>query len=143
MVVAILALVLSVLSIGWQAWTWKNSGPVVKVRVFNAVTDAATGEAENYLAVEAVNTGRAAATVTGWGIRLPDGGSIHKLHPLPISSTLPHRLEPQDKATFFIESDAVREQHHARNVAFEEMRPWVDLGTGKRVDARKAVPLLD
>ncbi|WP_205474450.1 hypothetical protein [Nocardioides sp. SYSU D00038] len=141
--ISLVALSLSVVSLAWQAWSWKNSGPVIKVNVSNAVTDAVTGTAEHYVVVEAVNKGRAAATITGWGFGMPDGGNVHKMVPLRISDPIPHRLEPHSKATYFIEGDALRDVHRDRSIPFNKMRPWVDLASGKRVQCKKSVPLKD
>lgn len=141
--IALVALGLSVVSLGWQAWTWKNNGPVVKIKVTNAITDAVTGEPEHYVNLEAFNTGRAATSITGWGIAMPDGGNVYVTRPLPISKSLPCRLEPHSKAAFFIEGDELRRVHHERNIPFDKMRPWVDLGSGKRILSKKSVPLTD
>lgn len=40
--ISLVALALSVVSLAWQAWTWRNNGPMVKVNVTNAITDAVT-----------------------------------------------------------------------------------------------------
>src|SRR3546814_712746 len=130
-------------SLGWQAWSWRSNGPVVKVNVSNAVTDAVTGQPEHYVVVEAVNKGRAPATITGWGIGMPGGGNVHKMVPLRISDSIPHRLEPHSKASFFIEGDALRDVHRDRGIPFTKMTPWVDLASGKRVRCKKTVQLKD
>lgn len=142
-VIALCALVLSILSLGWQAWSWSRSGPVVRVEVSNGVTDAETGEPEHYVIVEAVNRGRAATTITGWGFAVPGGANIHKTTRLRISDELPFRLEPHSKARFAIEGDGLREQHATRGIPYTKMIPWVDLASGKRVKCKKSVPLAD
>lgn len=142
--IALVALALSVVSLGWQAWSWKNNGPVVEVKVSNAITDALTpGDAQHYVEVEAINTGRAATSVTGWGIGMPGGANVYVTMPLRISESLPCRLESHSKAAFFIEGDELRRVHHERGIAFEDMKPWVDLGSGKRIRCKKPVPLAD
>ena len=142
--IALVALALSVVSLGWQAWTWKNDGPVVRVEVTNAITDALTpGDAEHYVNVEVFNTGRAATSVTGWGIGMPGGANVYVTRPLPISESLPCRLESQSKVAFFIEGDELRRVHHERAIPFDKMRPWVDLGSGKRIHSKQSVPLAD
>lgn len=141
--IALIALALSVLSLIWQAWSWRHNGPVVKVNVANAITDAVTGEPEHYVAVEAVNTGRAATTITGWGFAMPDGANVYSTRALRISESLPCRLEPHSKATFYLEADDLRRVRAERGIAFSGMKPWVDLGSGKRVRCNKTVPLAD
>lgn len=141
--IALVALVLSVVSLGWQAWTWKNNGPVVEVNVTNAITDAGTGEPEHYVGVEAVNTGRAPTTVTSWGFELPGGGSVYSTVALRISESLPCRLESHSKATFYLVADELRRVRQERGIEFTDMRPWVELGTGKRILCKKTVPLAD
>ena len=141
--ISLVALALSVVSLSWQAWSWKNNGPMVKVHVTNAITDAVTGAPEHYVAVEAVNHGRAPTTITAWGFALPGGANFYSTIPQPISDALPCRLESHSKATFYLEADQVRQVHRERGIAFTDMRPWVDLGSGKRVSCKKTVPLAD
>jgi hypothetical protein len=142
--IALVALGLSIASLGWQAWTWKNSGPVVEVKVSNAITDALTpGDAQHYVEVEAINTGRAATSVTGWGIGMPGGANVVVTMPLPISEKTPCRLESHSRAAFFIEGDELRRVHAERGIPFEDMWPWVELGSGKKIRCKKPVPLAD
>lgn len=141
--ISLIALALSIVSLAWQAWSWKNNGPMVKVNVTNAITDAITGQPEHYVAVEAVNTGRAPTTITGWGFAMPGGANFYSTIPLRISDALPCRLESHSKATFYLDAEQVRQVHHERGIAFTDMRPWVDLGSGKRVRCKKTVPLAD
>ena len=88
---------------GWQAWTWKNNGPVVAVNVTNAITDAETGEPEHYVGVEAVNTGRARKTAK-LGFRVAGRWERTPLAACESRSLLPCRLESHSKATFFLAS---------------------------------------
>lgn len=142
--IALVALGLSVLSLAWQAWTWRNSGPVVRVEVSNAITDAVTpGEAEHFVAVDVFNSGRAATSITGWGIAMQGAGNMYVTRPPRISASLPSRLEPHSKVSFFVGADELRRARQDRDVPFDQMHPWVDLGSGRRVHCKKPVPLAD
>src|SRR4051794_38334838 len=66
-ILSVLALILSLASLGWQTWTWARSGPVLRVKVAAILTDAGGLSADPafYLQTTVVNRGRAAATING------------------------------------------------------------------------------
>lgn len=131
-----------VTALAWQVLTWRRSTHRVKVFTSNAITDVATpGRAEHYVAVEARNLGSSAVEVVRWGIALPRRRNMWMTNSLPISARLPYRLEPGASTTFYVEGDAVREAQRQHGVPFRGMRPFVELGTGQRVHATRAVPL--
>ncbi|MGW4309502.1 hypothetical protein V6574_19285 [Streptomyces sp. SM1P] len=104
--IAILALVLSVLSLLWQAWSWWRSGPIIRV---TGGTDSPVFEGQrsdlSYRYIEAVNTGRAAATIEAFGVTLPSGlkpirhgqDDLDAVEPC----ALPYRLEPNSSARWY------------------------------------------
>jgi len=140
--VSIAALVLSILSLTWQAWTWRNNGPVLRVEVNNSFTDALIpGEPEHYVCVQVINTGRAAASVTGWGVEMPGGGNLVVLQPPYFSTKIPVRLEPHARADFYVGADELRQRAAERGVALKRMKPWAQSATGKKVYSKRPVPL--
>jgi hypothetical protein len=143
-ILSVLALVLSLASLSWQAWTWSRSGPVLRVEVTNMVTDAGStygGTPEHYVEVKAVNRGRAAATIQTWGIEVPGGGSIFVMQPLSFSQRLPARVEPHSSASFHIAGDEIWKVSAEKGIPLTKMRPWVQPASGKRIYAKRPVPL--
>lgn len=147
MILSSLALVLSLASLGWQAWTWLRSGPVLRVEVSNIITDAGStsaygaGTPEHYVQVTVVNRGRAAATINTWGIETPGGKNLFVTQPLPFSDRLPARVEPHSSLSMHILGDELRRQAAEHRIPFHAMRAWVRPATGKQVYAKKSIPL--
>jgi hypothetical protein len=69
---SIIAIVLSVTSLGWQVISWKLSGPVVKITANQALPTYGPELGDPHVCVTARNQGRAPVTVNGWGLRFPD-----------------------------------------------------------------------
>jgi hypothetical protein len=62
--------------------------------------------------------------------------------PAAWSTSLPFVLEPGGKpAELLVPVDGLRQVHQERGIPFDRMRPWVDLGDGRRVYSKKTVPL--
>lgn len=120
LVLAIVGTVTGVLSLAWQTYTWKKSGPDVKVTATNTFPVFGDNLGEHHLTVTAANTGRAPITVTVWGIEMPGHGSIITRVPIPWSTPLPHRLEPHSSADFHMEAHEVRTAAHKYGVRYEE-----------------------
>jgi hypothetical protein len=92
--IAIAALVLSVLSLGWQIWTWRHAGALVHVTA-NQSLPVYRGEVGTpHVQIAATNKGRGPTTVTSWGLRMPDGNDMTVLYQLPWSSPLPFAIPP-------------------------------------------------
>ena len=56
--------------------------------------------------------------------------------PIRWSTQLPHRLEAQSAAAFYVEKAEMEQAHLQHKVAYADMRPFVTLGTGERVSSR-------
>lgn len=138
-VLATSALVLSLASLGWQAWTWLHSGPVIRVHTSNTITPGYG--AGHYVEVKAINHGRAAATITNWGIAVSDRENLFVTQRLPMSDDLPARVEPHASVSMYVEADELRRVAAERRVPFAVMKPWVQSATGRKTYASKGVPL--
>lgn len=141
LVMSILAVVLSAVSIAWQAWSWRRSGPVLRVTAAASVVGTSDDDVEHFVSVTVANTGRAAATVEGWGFNLRNGGDYVVLRPPPFSARVPTRIEPHASATFFVGADGLRQRIIEAGVAFEDVRPFVRTAAGERVFSKEPVPL--
>ena len=91
-------------SLAWQVWTWKQSGPRIKVTVRNVFPIHGLALGARSFQIAATNHGGAAAEVTGSGIRLPDGSDIVMFEPMP-GSDGPGRIESQGQRRFFYPCD--------------------------------------
>jgi hypothetical protein len=151
-VISVIALMLSLASLSWQAWSWLRSGPVLRVQVTNILADSGrtsaygNSELENYVEVTVINHGRAAATINTWGIRMPSGENMFVIQPIYFSERLPARVEPHASLSLHVEADELRKHSARHGIPFKAMRPWVQSATGKKVYAKslfwnRGVPL--
>jgi hypothetical protein len=121
LIVAVIAVCLSVFSLSWQLVSFVLSGPRIRVQLDQAFRDPVQGamlvttpEAivgglgklrelgylEHVVLVRVANTGRTAATVERWNIRFGNGALY--LHPAsdPVNLRVPARLEPHSSVTW-------------------------------------------
>lgn len=136
--VAVMALLLSLASLLWQAYTWRAAGAVVRVVVKGAVI----GTEPPILAssVGVTNRGRAAVQVTGVvfeeAVRRPSQQLVI-FRPLPWSKPLPFDLPAQSSATWLYRATEVGGL--AREHGAERLRAVVRLGNGRSARS-KAFP---
>jgi len=136
-VISIVALVVSAASLAWQVASWKRSGPVVKVTAAQLLPVFDHGPGDWHIAVTARNSGRAPVTVTGWGLRFPDGQTYTMLVNLPWSTPLDHRLDAGTEGSWMIATEDVKRECAARGIRYQDLTAFVRLGNGRTVDARE------
>jgi hypothetical protein len=132
-IISICALVVSVVSLSWQVVSWLRAGPVIKVKGHSSFPYVGGVVGDHHLSVTATNEGRAAATITGWGLALPNGSSIvpHSA-PLPGVPDLPHRLESHAEASWHVLHTELVHACTAQGVDISQVRPFVHVaGRGK------------
>ncbi|GAA2845478.1 hypothetical protein Acy02nite_46920 [Actinoplanes cyaneus] len=135
-VLSIIAIGMSTVSLGWQIVSWRRSGALIRATVNQALVGHEGIWCTN---VTARNLGRMAVSVTNWGYQLPGrkAGNIFMTRPLPISPTLPHRLEAGAEVSFYMETDAIQQVCKQKGLPYQRVRAWVDLGDGRRIKARR------
>jgi hypothetical protein len=137
LLISIAALVLSIVSLSWQIWSWTRSGPVLQVSVTHSLpTYGPGGVGDWHTTVTAVNIGRSPVTVTSWGFETPDGGSIILTRPVNWSDPLPFRIESHASGSWHIPQDEIRSACQENGVRHQDIRAWVSSASG-RVYARK------
>jgi hypothetical protein len=141
LIVAILALLASIASLAWQVYSWRRSGPHVKVTVSNAIPMFDHGPGEHHIDVTAANRGRAATTVLSWGFSLPGDQSVVVTNASNWSAPLPHRLEPGSEASWSVEAAEIRQVAAEHGLRFSEIVPFVRVAGGARIHAKHGVPL--
>ena len=144
---AIIAIVLSASSLGWQAWSWWRDGPVIRLSSVYAMPvfgpPGAQEFGDDYIQVTVANNGRAPATLKNWGIDLGNKRNAFPGSPLSWTTPLGSRIEPHSSAQLAILVDEARRISREERVPYDKMRPWVELGNGKQVRSRKGLPLAD
>ena len=76
-------------------------------------------------------------TVDRWGLRLPDGGAMVSLNPVPGSSPVPLRLEPRAHGSWLLPTHEVARFCAERGVRQQNMIAFVDLADGRTIKAKK------
>ncbi|MFE5840349.1 hypothetical protein ACFQ7N_01720 [Streptomyces niveus] len=141
-VISIVALAVSVVSITWQTWSWLRSGPVIRVSTSNSIPTYGDQLGAQHLTVTAENRGRAAATIEGWGLLLPNDGKIIAIgDPLLGAPSLPHRLDSHSSASWYMLFADVARHCEERGVAPSDVQAFVRVsGQGLRT-GRKGLPM--
>ena len=123
LVLAVVGAVLSMVSLAWQAATWRLSGPRVRARMLVGATNgsqygtvpvtkdwhrsvdgfAEHGMLHRLIGVEVRNVGRAATSVVGYKIALGGGVKIGVTAPPPGTPPLPHRLEAESMVFYYLD----------------------------------------
>jgi hypothetical protein len=97
---------------------------------------------DHHVSVEAVNTGDRSITITGWGVKLPEGRHIVVTHPPNWATPLPHELRPgAAPARFLMLAEDLRRLERENGISYGDMRPYVTLADGTEVLADRRVPL--
>ncbi|GAB3081232.1 hypothetical protein [Micromonospora schwarzwaldensis] len=133
-ILSVIAIVMSSITLTWQIISWRRTGAVVKVTAKLGFVPGLDG---NFVVIEASNSGRTAVTVTGYGLKCPDGGNLIQFDRVPLSAEIPHRLEPGAEASWLMPIENVQAVCAERGVRYQDVVAWVRLGSGGTVMARK------
>ena len=135
LIVSVVALVFSLASLIWQAWSWYRSGPVVTLKTSWAYGVGGL-DGGTWVGVTAHNSGRVAAQVTSWGFETPHGSQLVIPVPLPISKPLPYTLEAHSDGSWYMGVAELEAACAAAGTRIENLRAHVTLGSGKKIRAR-------
>ena len=136
--IAIAALVLSVLSLGWQIWTWRHVGALVHVTANQSIPVYRGEVGAPHVQIAATNKGRGPTTVTSWGLRMPDGNDMTVLYQLPWSSPLPFAIPPGGAGgTWFLETDKAQDACQRAGLDHRQLQAWVRLSDGRQILAKQ------
>jgi hypothetical protein len=125
-VISICALVVSLVSLGWQVVSWLRTGPVIKVKAHSAMPVVQGVMGDHHTAVTVENRGRGPATVTSWGFVGPNDRSlVTESARLPGVEPLPHRLESHTEASWYIRYDDLGAACRDYGIQRSELRPFV------------------
>jgi hypothetical protein len=137
LVIAIIGAVTGIGSLAWQVVTFRQSGPVVTVTATQAMPTYGAEVGDPHVDVTARNTGRSPVTVTGWGLRFPDGQGMIFPNALRWSTSLPHRLEPGANASWYWPTEEVKRASAERGVRYQDLTAYVNLADGRTINAKR------
>ncbi len=162
LIFAVFGLVLAVLSLAWQAVTWRLSGSRVQVDMLVGATNGSKdgtvvvdarwragveqfedlGMHHRLLAIRIRNTGRAATSLVSYHAALDTGPRIGAVGVPAGPPLLPHRLEAESEVLYYLDFDQLL--HALAGLHNSEQRPksvrmQAVLGSGKTVSS-KPVP---
>jgi hypothetical protein len=146
-VTGIVGALTGVASLGWQLVTHRSSGRLVKVTCAYSMparigADGKPIFADDQVSVIVTNASGAPVTVTNYGVSLDRKENLFVLAPSVFATRLPFVLEPGGTpAELMVAVDHLRQVHQERGIPFSRMRPWVELGDGRRVYSKRTVPL--
>src|ERR1700728_1334440 len=133
-------------ALGWQVYTWRRSGPVVKVSVYDSPASRpdedfvlqVAPDVTRMLVVTARNFGRSDACLVGWGFWLgnnqyPDRERAMWPHEFPLSSKVPFDLLPNRAAHFYYPKTSIAER--MSKMGYTTARGYVGLATGEVLKA--------
>jgi hypothetical protein len=139
-----------VISLAWQIIVHRRSGRLVSVESSYIVPVYGPPHAPEFhdddqIAIIISNRGGAPVTVTNYGVAMGGKGSKNNLFVmdrLVWAIKLPTSVEPGgEPAQLLVPVAELRKARQEHGIPFRKMRPWVDLGDGRRVYSKKAVPL--
>ena len=139
-----------VVSLAWQIVTHRRSGRLVAVESSYIIPvygphHAPAFHDDHQVAITVSNRGGAPVTVTNYGVAMGGKRSKNNLFVMehPIWATrLPMSVEPGgEPVQVLVPVVELRRTHEEHGIPFRKMRPWVDLGDGRRAYSKNAVPL--
>jgi hypothetical protein len=146
LIVSVLAAVASVAAVAVAIWTHKQQGSRIECRWTNAfpVWDGHMGEW--HISVEAVNLGRSAATISGWGFVTldlrgkPTNSRIVSMVPPPAwQPQLPLRLDGESSGSWLMHVDELKATLLQHGSPTTRIKAYVQTGTGRMVVSKKMV----
>lgn len=136
-------------SLAWQIIAHRKAGRLVSVKatyllpVYGQNRNECHGD--DLIGIQVFNRGGSAVAVINYGVRLGSRRqerNAFEVNKHVLSTPLPAMVEPGGPPALFTMSvDGLRQLHDDEGIPFGQMRPWVDLGDGRRVFATNSVPL--
>jgi hypothetical protein len=123
--------------------TWRMPRHKVVVRVTNSFfLEESNSVVPHMVCVKAINLGKDPVGVVSWGIDVVHG-NLSVFRPFPHTTRLPHELNSNQEAIFFVEASELYKCQSELGVSFNKMKPWVTLATGQRIRCRRGIPLAE
>lgn len=135
LIIAILSLAMSAFALGWQVLLYLLTSARVRVSGGWAYP-IGMGSYDRLYAITAVNSGRQAVTIQGFGIAAPGDMQLIEPSGAPWNPQLPHRLEPGDEVGWHMDANGVARTCREHNVDMRRLKPFVRLPGSKRATGK-------
>ncbi|WBT08123.1 hypothetical protein PAB09_09495 [Corynebacterium sp. SCR221107] len=134
LIVSIVALIVSGVSVGWNAYAWISSGARLKVEVSNAVTAGPYGT-HRFLGIDVANRGRLETTISAIDFPLADKRTLVLFPQAFIMNHPPKTLAPGASEAFLIPDSELVPLLIDEKVEVESMKVRVRTGHGDFVES--------
>lgn len=134
----------------WQVVAHRRAGRLVSVLPSYVIPVYGPAHAPEFhdddqIALTVTNRGGAPVTVLNYGVAIGSRGKVANLFVVErhaLTTPLPAVVEPGGQPVqLTIPVDRLRQTHRDQGTPFRKMRPWVDLGDGRRIYSKRPVPL--
>lgn len=128
----LVALAVSLVTLGWTIWVRHRDNARLEVRVtsFDILGPQPSGR-KRYVATEATNVGRAGKTViNNFHLRIPGGPFMMKADSALPTVTLPAHVEPGQSVTFVWNATELAEVCVKHDITPDQLRPGAQTGHG-------------
>ncbi|OZF28352.1 hypothetical protein CH296_19725 [Rhodococcus sp. 14-2496-1d] len=129
LIISCLALLTALGSIGWQIYSWRRNGPKVEVSAHLGFVTGPGGQ--NFIAIEATNSGRLETMVQSFYFQLPEGRTLQPTGSYIKTTVLPARLSPGDQVSYYFNPNDIDQQLASAGLTRSDLQPAVRTGHGK------------
>jgi hypothetical protein len=148
-VATVIAALVGVVTLIWQVAVHRKSGRKIDVKSTYTMPyfEDSGFHDDDFVEIAVTNTGGKPITVTNYAVGLEgkkSGDNMWITKPPAWATRLPATVEPGGApAKFLVPVSELRKAHKFRNLPFNKMVPWVELGDGRKVYSTNPVPLKD
>lgn len=145
LVVSIVSAFGAVAAVWVSIWTHRQQGSRIECVWSNAFPVYGPELGERHIQVQAINHGRSATTIAGWGLEIVDAQGkptdrtiiIFKMPPW--QPQLPHRLDSESSAGWLMPFDELQGMIAKQSEPVHGLLAYVQTGTGRRIYSGKLV----
>lgn len=146
----LVAAVATIVGLAWQIWSHHRHSRRISIQVSYAIPiygepDKPVFLNDDQVSIDVTNRGDNAATVVSFGVAIGKRGALGNLtvtRPHAMCSKLPAKLLPgESPVQLAVPVEDLRRFHAESGVPYREMRPWVRLGDGRKISAKRTIPL--
>lgn len=87
------------------------------------------------------NRSGVAVQVTSWGINTPGNMNIVAFRQPHWGAQLPAWVQPGSSLSLHMDANEIRRVHDEAKIGYNDMKAWIDLADGTRINAKAGVPL--
>lgn len=130
--ISVVAVTLSIISLGWQIISWKSSGARLRVRPTLNIPIGINVMPGDYPGITITNSGRASTVVEGASFMLPDKRHIPAVSDALGQARLPRELRPGESLTMHFAPDAIPSALHEAGLPHDTpLTPVATSGHGR------------